>query len=46
MLEFDFFLSLLREGSFFDHFYEKINPSLSDFCHPDVLVVWQQSTPK
>ena len=24
----------------------KINPSLPDFCHPDVLKTWQQSTPK
>ena len=24
----------------------KINPLLSDFCYPDVLVAWQQSTPK
>ena len=24
----------------------KIIPSLSDFCYPDVLKTWQQSTPK
>ena len=26
--------------------FYKIVPSLSDFCYPDVLKTWQQSTPK
>lgn len=25
---------------------KKNTPLLSDFCHPDVLVTWQQSTPE
>ena len=26
--------------------FAKIYPSLSDFCHPDVLVTWQESAPR